>query len=157
MQREIKLMGSYIDTGEFVYGFLISGLVKEPEYEVIFDDTTRTYYKVKAETVGQFTGLYDKTKWEDLTEEERAKWVQIDGNFPSEWKGQEIYEGDLFHCNPEGHEGRIYQVCYSEGATKFFLKRIGNACVQARVFQTVSDMSCYEKIGDIWTNPELLK
>jgi hypothetical protein len=43
--------------------------------------------------VEQFTGLYDATKWEELTEDERADWTRI-GNMPSEWKGREIYEGD---------------------------------------------------------------
>ena len=44
------------------------------------------------------TGQYDSTKWEDLSENERAKWTLI-GNMPSEWKGREIYEGDILHTN----------------------------------------------------------
>jgi hypothetical protein len=42
----------------------------------------------------QFTGLYDNTKWADLTENEREQWT-LNGNMPSEWKGREIYEGDI--------------------------------------------------------------
>ena len=46
------------------------------------------------ESIMQYTGLKDNTKWEDLTEEERKKWVEA-GNLPSQWNGKEIYEGDI--------------------------------------------------------------
>ena len=42
----------------------------------------------------QYTGLKDNTKWEDLTEKERADWTRR-GNLPSAWNGKEIYEGDV--------------------------------------------------------------
>ena len=48
----------------------------------------------------QFTGLYDSTKWEELTESEREAWV-MDGNMPSEWKGKEIYESDILEFSIE--------------------------------------------------------
>lgn len=156
--REIKFRGIFVDTNEFVYGSLILGLTKDSVFEVIFDVTTHTYYKVKAKTVGQFTGLHDSTTWGELTEKERAEWVQIKSNFPSEWNGKEIYEGDLFHCiyYPEGHEDHIYQVYYSEEVTKFFMKKIGSVCVQVAVVQTVSDMSRYERIGNIHQDKQLI-
>ena len=44
--------------------------------------------------VEQFTGIHDSTTWEELTEQERKDWTGK-GNFPSEWKGREIYEGDI--------------------------------------------------------------
>ena len=50
----------------------------------------------------QYTGLNDNTKWEELTEKERAEWVQIEGNFPSEWKGKEIYEGNKIRVTDDG-------------------------------------------------------
>jgi len=51
---------------------------------------------VKEETIilMQYTGLNDTTKWEELTEKEREQWT-LNGYFPSEWKGKEIYEGDI--------------------------------------------------------------
>lgn len=42
----------------------------------------------------QYTGLKDNTLWEDLTEEERKKWIGS-GNKIEEWEGKEIYEGDI--------------------------------------------------------------
>ena len=41
----------------------------------------------------QFTGLYDKTGWYELTRQEKNEWLK-EGNLPSEWKGKPIYEGD---------------------------------------------------------------
>ena len=42
----------------------------------------------------QYTGLKDNTKWEDLTKEEKDEWIK-NGNTKGEWKGKEIYEGDI--------------------------------------------------------------
>ncbi len=43
--------------------------------------------------IEQYTGLYDNTLWQELTEKEREKWT-LYGNLPSEWEGKEICEGD---------------------------------------------------------------
>jgi len=55
--REIKFRGIYIDTGEFVYGYITN---KKDDKAIIFDPNIGrigTYYVVKGETVGQYTGL----------------------------------------------------------------------------------------------------
>ena len=46
----------------------------------------------------QFTGLHDSTTWKELTEQERKDWTGK-GNFPSEWKGRKIFEGDILEVN----------------------------------------------------------
>ena len=40
-----------------------------------------------------FTGHYDNTKWEELAESERERFVRH--NNPSEWKGKKIYINDV--------------------------------------------------------------
>lgn len=50
----------------------------------------------------QFTGLYDSTKWEELTEAERESWV-MSGNMPSDWKGKEIFECDIVKAEHENY------------------------------------------------------
>ncbi len=53
------------------------------------------------ETVGRFTGLYDSTKFEDLTDQEQQAWLctfnhkECRDNIKSDWKGKMIWEGDI--------------------------------------------------------------
>ena len=103
-------------------------------------------------TVEQFTGIYDSTTWEELTEQEREEWVYW-GNMPSEWKGKMIFEGDILH----GWEH--YPVTYCgdmEGGLGmemgWYLQRDNFESFT----QLVSDTT-YKIIGNIHENKELLK
>ena len=105
MKRSIKFRGQREDTKEWVYGSLI-----EDKYIVdnVIDWSedyfnTEYWWRVITETVGQFTGLYDGAKWEHLTFREKELFLS-EGNEKSDWKGKEIYEGDivLAKCSPSG-------------------------------------------------------
>lgn len=50
------------------------------------------------ETVGQFTGLYDSTKWESLLESDKKEWLK--NHVADEWKGRRIFEGDILDLTP---------------------------------------------------------
>jgi hypothetical protein len=142
--REIKFRGKRIDTGEWVYGNLLVDDEQSESFIIIKEiicvkrndadgpeeyDAEIKYIEVYNDSVGQYTGLKDNTKWKDLTEEERTKWTQ-DGNMPSEWNGKEIYEGDIVgvpFITPMGvwedkyDPETIYEVIFEHG--EFALKR----------------------------------
>lgn len=164
MQREIKFRGISIDTGEFVYGYYVERKEPHDKCQKIYDSLNGTWHDVRPETVGQYIGLKDNTKWEKLTEKERAEWVQIKGNFPSEWKGKAIYEGEIFNCiyHSDGCVNHVFIVSYSSEATKFYLSRRGDSCQQPAVRQIIRDVARYCSIGNIHQDshlldPELLK
>lgn len=109
----------------------------------------------------QFTGLHDGTEWEQLTEGERAKWTR-DGNFPSEWKGKEIYEGDVVEAdngvNPIVVGG--VQMGKHNGAWCLWVERDNiRTPLLNYIHDTLSMVADtgLTKLGNIHANPELLK
>lgn len=42
----------------------------------------------------QWTGFRDATSWDELTQEEQAKWLSS-GRKADEWYGRDIYDGDI--------------------------------------------------------------
>lgn len=117
MKREIlfKAQAKYnrqcVSANEWIYGFLWqdpSGIyfihvLEEDESGNIIDEFE---VQIIPETVCQFTGLFDSTKFEELTDSEQKAWMLH--NKPSEWKGKRIFEGDVI-C--EGDNEGIEYVC----------------------------------------------
>lgn len=60
------------------------------------------WYEIMRETVGQFTGLYDSTKWDELTKEEKSEFLYPKGEErrkKSDWKGKPIFVSDIVQYN----------------------------------------------------------
>lgn len=101
------------------------------------------------ETVGQFTGLYDSTKWEELTTEEQALFLYPENGgkrSKEDWKGKPIFECDVVECFSSDYAGR---------------PKIDTIIVRDMTdYNTMVYLNCSNKlkiIGNIHDNPELLE
>ena len=133
MKREILFRGARMEDGKFVYGSLV--FVKEndksenelPHIVISYGPDTFDWFEVEPETVGQFTGRYDKND-------------------------KEIFERDIV-VNKNIH-GKKWIVEYRTDSeyVGFVLKEIGTNGIS--LFTSWNDI---EIIGNIHDNKELLK
>ena len=125
--RTIKFRGKSILTDEWLYGDLVHSADNKRFGILVNDKDSYDECEVAPETVGQFTGLYDKD-------------------------GKEIYEGDIlrFGNSPSG----VCEVKWNESIAAFcicfyFEGEIGSRPLGGGVEFAI--------IGNIHDNPELLK
>lgn len=98
--RENLFRGKRRDNGEWVYGSLFVGFKKSyicPEAIAMYNFDGALclggFAEVYPETVGQYTGLHDATKWENLPEKEQQEFLRI--HKKEDWNGKQIFEGDI--------------------------------------------------------------
>lgn len=132
--RKIEFRGIKEEDKKWLYGSLVNNLfiktaTKEPSCYII-DSQKMEYdcwedvgelaedYEVIPETVGQWTGFYDFTEWEDATEEQKSyayQLAKISNKTPKEeWRGVKVYEGDALRLYID-NEQKIGFVTYSNG------------------------------------------
>lgn len=151
--RDILFRGKRKDNGEWIVG---TPIIYEDGRTRIIESHTDIFcyvkdssiiqtvaHEVDPETVGQWTGLHDSTKWEELTEKEREEFTR-DGNFPSEWNGKKIFEGDIVDILTENEE--IGVVVWDDGG---FIVSADGFCVD---FQHNIDGKDVKVIGNIHDN-----
>ena len=136
--REILFRGKRLDNGEWVYGYFVKMLW---EYSIIPLEDENTVYPVVLETVGQYTGLKDKT-------------------------GRKIFEGDVVSCPSNvcrplfnydtARETYIYEVVYQDELTAFIMKNKDKQALSYEYLLLVGTVDKCEVIGNIFDNPELL-
>lgn len=126
MNRTIKFRGKSIDSGEWLYGYLMPSTKPQihlnAKYSIsvnteILHSIDRHFYEVETETVGEFTGLLDKN-------------------------GEEIYEGDIIESK------------YSNPAPVEFIE--GQFCANYNGCCALIPSEAYVVIGNIHDHPELL-
>lgn len=75
--------------------------------------------------IEQFTGLYDSTKWAELTVCEKNDYISS-GQIVSEWPGKEIYEGDIITLSCGCC---FYEIVYDQDNARFWPKDDGQSQV----------------------------
>lgn len=134
MKREIKFRGKRLDNGEWVYGYFYT--IQEIEHYILQPCALGVLHtEVIPETVGQFTGLFDKN-------------------------GKEIYEGDIISVN--GKYPKL--VKYIDDYACFCLANITDLNKKwISPWQQVSSSwwNDFKReirvIGNIYDNPDLIK
>ena len=147
MKREILFRGKRVDNGEWVHGkglqqckdelgneivAIFTDIVKSEKYTKKEGRYTLYYMPVKAETLGQFTGLKDKN-------------------------GKKIFEGDILRLTGSPSNLTV-EVVYNEEDTSFILKLTSINEVSTRTLGSWQSLG-YECaiIGSVYDNPELMK
>ena len=140
--RTIKFRGKSL-SGEWLYGYLYKhGITPPSDFLCIgqavlpWKDTVGVYV-ADPDTIGQFTGLYDKN-------------------------GKEIYEGDIVsHPWKDPIFGDLVEtgqfvhstICFNNGAFVVNYRLQGEYIY----LQDFVRLKCLEVVGNIYDNPELLK
>ncbi len=124
MNREILFRGKRIDIGMWEYGNL--SMRDESGKAKYYIGQNMLGYEVVPETIGQFTGLADRT-------------------------GKKIFEGDIIKGKGKGK--KAFAVEYSQNIAGFVTRGPGTFSCPC---MNVGTMKSYEVIGNIHNNPELL-
>lgn len=131
MSNDYLSRGRCKDTNEWVHGFYVEAVdvIANGKKSYIIPVPVGFYGRgeftgaceIFPETICRFTGLYDSTKWEQLTEEEKQVFfdvVQCEQVLVIEeaaklWKGRHVFEGDRVFSQ---RMDNAYLVSFSDGA-----------------------------------------
>ena len=155
MRENIDLFkGKRSPIGEWVYGGLLtwpdgtaSICTQKPD-----DPEEKSMVGVMPDSVGEFTGKYDSTKFEELSVDEQAVFIYpLAGGkrSRSEWKGSPIFEGDICQFLNDDNETSDYEVFWRQEACQFAVRQIGMNDIH---FDTLDEFFCArcKVIGNVY-------
>lgn len=102
-RRKDFIAGQIRCTKEWVFGGVFESCIVER-----LDTGYINHIWVDSSTIGQYTGLHDSTKWEDLTESEQQKWLKR--HMADEWVGKPIFDGDILKWDPKEWGSEHFEV-----------------------------------------------
>lgn len=164
MKREILFRGKRVDNGEWVYGrglqqckdelgneivFIFTDVVKSEKYIKKGGRYTLYYAPVKAETLGQYTGLKDKNG-KEIYEGDILRFKVPDGtirHFVVEWASEDRILRPLSDFVPDGNPIRISGWCFNWNGYHLY----------PTVIDGVPDNEVMEIVGNVYDTPELMK
>lgn len=174
MDREILFRGKRIDNGKLVYGYIVrvhhrgeKGKIESYFFNALDELGWAYECVVSAETVCQYTGLNDSTKWEELSEGEKEKFLSELNhredrlNTKEDWNGRKIFEGDIVKCNNK--RGAAFwrcKVAWNEVKARFDVINTDcefPMCLDGLGHDIPINGSDYEIIGNVFDNLELLE
>lgn len=148
MNRTIKFRVFDTITGHFLENFVVY------QYGNVSSDSV--WIPPKEAIVMQFTGLYDSTKWAQLTKKGQQDWID-DGNTRENWPGREIYDGDILYLfNLDGHPMQFEDLQVVWQSYGWYVRQIScfesNKSDIGRTFTlpSISPTGCASVIGNIY-------
>lgn len=152
MNRKILFRGKRVDNGEWVYGYAVKGCDKDNQMFIAqsigigFFTGGISAKEVIPETVGQFTGVYDKSD-NKIFEGDIVKVTYLE---------QRQYQGVSYR----DEHSCVEEVIYNEKSACFMLKVMCEDIPLYRPlhnFGSLANIKELEVIGNKWDNPELLE
>lgn len=173
MNREILFKAKRKDDGEWVEGDFQH--TKYDDVIWIADVRGEKCYRCDSGTLCQYTGLHDKTKWEELTKAEKESflsgWNYKKGrkNKVEDWEGKKIWENDIlrgyqYPYRSDGNDNYFAEVTWFENCPAFgiytFKNPKSNVCGISEgntEFMENWNSEDWEVIGNIFDNADLLE
>ena len=173
MNREILFKAKRKDDGEWVEGDFQH--TKYDDVIWIADVRGEKCYRCDSGTLCQYTGLHDKTKWEELTKAEKESflsgWNYKKGrkNKVEDWEGKKIWENDIlrgyqYPYRSDGNDNYFAEVTWFENCPAFgiytFKNPKSNVCGISEgntEFMGNWNSEDWEVIGNIFDNADLLE